>query len=103
MSDLTAEQIIAEASPAEAKCECPCHAEDWCGSCGHSFEGRVLSPLPDGERRIVLTTVNGEWPRWAIGAGVRIMEGPIMVETLEWPANALRVGLILDALAGEAT
>ena len=52
MSDLTVEQRIAEAlaaeAIAEANCECLCHAEDWCGSCGHSFEGRVLPAVTQG-------------------------------------------------------
>src|SRR3990167_437166 len=105
MSDLTAEQRIAEALAAEAKaeavCECLCHAEDWCGACGHSFEGRVLPPLPAGERRIVLTTVDGKWPglkaaramyEWDQGPNALVWDAG----TAEWYGRSVRI--VLDAL-----
>ena len=94
MSDLTAEQRIAEALAAEAKaeavCECLCHAEDWCGACGHSFEGRVLPPLPAGERRIVLTTDDeGLWPDYAYDWAAKVTD-----------ISAAEVKRILDQAAG---
>ena len=69
-------------------------------------EGRVLPPLPEGERRIVLTTVDGEWPEgtedglaFAIGQKVRLDDQGVRENPLQLHDAAKAV---LDALAGEA-
>ena len=73
-------------------------------------EGRVLSSL-QGERRIVLTTVDGKWP--ILDAALALYEwdmyerdqGPNAptwdTETAGWYARG--VSAVLDALAGEGT
>src|SRR3990167_506703 len=56
-------------------------------------EGRVLPPLA-GERRIVLTTVNGEWPEDSI---------LVMERAADYADEGEWAYAILDALAGEGT
>jgi len=61
-------------------------------------EGRVLPPLV-GERRIVLTTVDGEWSDSVFQVCLQAMTPP---EGRVWGAIE-KIYSVLDALAGEGT
>jgi len=77
-------------------------------------EGRVLPRLSEGERRIVLTTVNGEWPEDSLkSASIAMFDAATLElmgygkalegDRLEYHVAAYRrySTSVLDALAGE--
>ena len=102
-SDLTAEQIREVLDRPFSLVATP----DLIVEAAHAYadalaEGRVLSSL-QGERRIVLTTVDGEWPEKAMRrsheAYARAVNGYLFGTIPQ--AEAWRMPL--DALAGEGT